>query len=162
MKAKLGIFTPYAKVTCFKCHGSEFQYKILTNEEMGEMDNPIALKSGNLFTRCDSCSTVIQLNESVAAEHNIALELNELGYESELHQTGGMNSACSIYINNPGILEDEEQPYYYMTYNFEGDDGYVIYGYNADGSTIEDSGYNCHTYEDMLKYILNIPNLKKI
>ena len=162
MKAKLGIFTPYAKVICFKCHGSEFPNKELSNEAMEDMDNPVALKKGNHFTRCDSCGSFVQLNKSVAQEHNIALELTELGYESELHQTGGMNSACSISINIPQITEDEEQPYYYMTYNFEGDDAYVIYGYNADGSTIEDSGYQCESYEKMLKHILNISNLKKI
>lgn len=162
MKAKLGIFTPFALVSCYSCHGNKFPKKTLTIEEMTHLDTPIALTSGNQFTRCDSCGCFIQLVNSVAVEHKMSLDLKELGYASELHQTGGMNSACAIYSNDNYLLDSELHLCFYMTYNMDGDDKYVLCGYDAEGDFIEDSQYDCDTYEGMLKHIQTIPSLKTV
>ena len=93
---KRGVWTPWAQVICYDCHGNENLPEPKTEEEWARMTAPQPLIDGNAVTFCDDCHTDIQVYDSVAYEHNLVAALRERGFDAVMEQTGGMMSGCSI------------------------------------------------------------------
>ncbi|MBR5259365.1 MAG: hypothetical protein IKV48_02675, partial [Eggerthellaceae bacterium] len=93
---KRGVWTPWAQVLCYDCHGNENLPNPKTDEEWARMTAPRPVADGNAITSCDNCGAHVQMDESVAYEHELVLALRERGFDAEMRQTGGMVSACGI------------------------------------------------------------------
>lgn len=168
MQAKLGIFTPKGQVLCYDCHGNDFPNTSYTDEEFEKFEESVHLRAGNYYTKCDKCRGFLQITDSVANEKNLEYELREMGYDAEFQQTGGMNSACILYIrdetvSHPFDEEIEEEgifpPMYYVTYNFDGDNEFYICGFDKYNDEIEGTEFSFETYEEILNYIKSLTNL---
>lgn len=159
-----GIWTPWAMVVCYNCHGNIFLDKTLTDEEMAMHNEPVDLKEGNRITFCDTCGKDVQVYDSVAEEHNLVKELLTMGYDAYLEQTGGMNSACVLNIDHDETINDElgeVDPVYYLTYNFDGHNKYWLTLVDKDG---ESDGLLADTYTlgEMMAIINNLDDVRKI
>ena len=136
---KKGVWTPWAAVVCYDCHGNENLPNPKTEEEWEKVTKPQELRYGNAVTFCDDCHTPIQVDESVAYEHNLVAALRECGIEAELSQTGGMCSAASISPSDE--LRGERGPddigEILVTYSFDGDGAYWVGVYDNDFSPVE-------------------------
>ena len=136
---KKGVWMPTAQVLCYKCHGNENLPNPKTAEEWEKVTQPQELRYGNAVTFCDDCHTPIQVDESVAYEHNLVAALRECGIEAELSQTGGMCSAASISpsdeLRGEGGPDDVGQ--ILVTYSFDGDGAYWVGVYDNDFGPIE-------------------------
>lgn len=174
MKAKLGIFTPWGKVYCYDCHGNDFpmaKIKSYSDEEFEKFLEPVHLRAGNYYTSCDKCGCEVQTTDSVAHEKNLAYELEDLGYETEFEQTGGMNSACILYIKDDTVSypfneEIEEEgvfpPLYYVTYRYDKKHEFSICGYDKYNDLIEGSELDFETYEEIFNHIKSLTNIRMI
>lgn len=140
MNIKYGDWTPSGKVICINCESEALE----------------PLEEGNRVTVCDRCGKQIQLNDQVAGEHELALELRGLGVDASMWQLGGMCSA--VGINRIG---GQEEDYYLITYNMDGDGLYLL-GYYANGDYIEDNSYSTEDKQEMIRYVLSMTNFKRI
>lgn len=163
-KAKIGIWTPWALILCYKCHGNQFPNKQLSDAEMERLDTPVALTKGYQITQCSKCNMFVQVNESVAMENNMTKELRGMGYDSVIEQTGGMNSACILYIMTDEVMDEntEYPPMYYLTYNINGDDKYWICGFDRDNEMIDDTEVCFDTYEEIMTHVQTLTNVKML
>ena len=122
-KYSVGIWTPWAEVLCLECHGNKFNKGLtiieLSEEDMKKESEPIELKEHYTVTCCGHCGKEIQLNDTVAIPHNIVLDLKKQGYDCNMTQLGGMASGCEITLN-------EENHYYRITYDFDGEEDFGI------------------------------------
>ena len=136
---KRGVWTPWAQVVCYDCHGNENLPNPKTDEEWARITMPQPLAEGNAVTFCDDCHVPIQVEESVAYEHNLVDALRKCGFEAELYQSGGMCSACSITPSDE--LRGEDGPddigQILVTYSFDGDETYWVGVYDNDFSPVE-------------------------
>ncbi|MGU3473106.1 hypothetical protein ACLBWT_18410 [Paenibacillus sp. D51F] len=158
--AAMGLWTPRAEVLCFDCHGNTFyrgfgESLVLDEAEMAEKNTPVPVKEWNRITSCNKCSRLIQLDDSIAAEHNLVVVLREAGMDAEMHQTGGMNSACGINLINGG--------YHLVTYNWDGDGCYVVAEFDSEDTWINDPNYFVtDSYDEMVAYIKSLVKVKRI
>lgn len=98
----MGIWTPNARVIC---HGNTFQRGLnetLVLTEAAKENESNLICSENRVTFCDDCRMVIQVDESVGAEHNLVLSLQSIGIEAAMQQTSRMNSACGVNTTSEG------------------------------------------------------------
>jgi hypothetical protein len=152
-----GIWTPWALVFCYKCHGSRFDrgfgdVRVLADDVMEKHEKLVSPDEHEALTPCDKCGRLIVLPDSIAVEHNMALELRSLGIDAGMEQTGGMCDALGVYALDGG--------YYYMTYNFDGDGWYMLSKFDSEQEWIENFEAIAETYEEMLEIIKALPDLK--
>lgn len=128
MKIKQGVWTPTAAVICVTCHGPHFKDTVYQGNQWERMQAPMELKPQNMITFCDHCGESIQIEKSIAGEHELMKLIRNLGIYASMWQTGGMNSAVGIEKAdyNKEEVRDEVIPHFLITYNFEGDGRYVI------------------------------------
>ena len=174
-QATYGVWTPWAQILCYKCHGNEFPVTFQNDEgkyvsEMRKKYNEVdwankllkhSIASGNKVTFCDRCECDVQLDESIAEEHNMVKALRALNMNAHMSQTGGMNSACELFKKTDEVIdvETEYHPFYYVTYNFDGDNKYWISGYDKNDEWIEDETFGFDTFEEMLTHIKTLTNV---
>jgi hypothetical protein len=154
-----GIWTPWALVLCYKCHGNTFDrgfgdVKVIDAETMEKYEALVSPKEHEALTPCDKCGRHIVLPDSIAVEHNMALELKLAGIDAHLEQTGGMCDALCVQAVDGG--------YYYMTYNFDGDNGYYLSKFDNESEWLEDFATQTETYEEMLETIKALSDLKPL
>ena len=133
-----GVFTPTAHVICYNCHDTSYR----PSDKLADSSKR-PLQEGNGVTKCDMCGTDIQLNSSVAEEHNLVAEFKALGFDAVMAQTGGMNSACEINtkVENGNIIE-----WISITYNYCGDNEYAATHILEEGDDWEE--VTCTTDKD--------------
>lgn len=131
---KRGIWTPWAQVLCYDCHGNDNLPEPKTEEEWARMAAPQLLMDGNAVTFCDGCHTDVQVYDSVAHEHNLVHALRDRGFYAVMSQTGGMMSGCSIIPSED--LRENGKPdgigELLITYNDSGDNLYWMGVYDND------------------------------
>ena len=136
---KRGVWTPWAQVLCYDCHGNENLPNPKTEEEWAHMVAPQPLADGNAVTFCDGCHTDVQVYDSVAYEHNLVAALRDCGFDAAMEQTGGMMSGCSITPSEE--LQGEKGPddigEILITYNDSGDNLYWMGVYDNDACTVD-------------------------
>lgn len=136
---KRGVWTPWAQVLCYDCHGNENLPNPKTDEEWARMVAPQPLADGNAVTFCDGCGADVQVYDSVAYEHNLVAALRDRGFDAVMAQTGGMMSGCSITpseeLRKNGDPEGIGE--ILITYNDSGDDQYWMGVYDNDASSAE-------------------------
>lgn len=156
MKVKPGVFMPTARILCLECHGPNFPRKQFdpSSEEWERQITPQPMEEHHEMTFCDQCGEDIQMEESIAREHNLVKALKDRGYAAYMEQTGGMNDAGSVETTDGG--------YYMFTYNFNGDDGWWLIRYDEDGDPV-DSVDQYSTYSDVaiLEHILRQKDIKR-
>lgn len=122
-KAVQGIWTPWADVICYECHGPDFssapngrkldkeseEWKKLTKPEYAPAES---------ITHCDKCNKLVSVVEEIAAEHNFVSSIKSLGYEASMAQTGGMNSA--------GIIPLKDDKFIMVNFGLEADISYTL------------------------------------
>jgi hypothetical protein len=97
----------------------------------------------------------IQLNDNTAAEHNVMLSLREAGIDAQMHQTGGMNSACGVKTTSDG--------YFLVTYNWDGDGFYVVGEYDIEGAWIDNPQYFVTLSQDeLVNHVVSLGNIIQI
>ena len=138
-KVRMGVWTPWAQCLCFDCHTNEKLPRPKTEEEWRRITQPQDLKHINAVTFCDSCGINIQLNKSVAYEHNLVAALQERGVDAVIAQTGGMHSAASIATSDQvyGQGGPDKACDVYVTYDFDGDGKYWLGVYDDEGGIVE-------------------------
>jgi len=136
---KRGVWTPWAQVLCYECHGNENLPDPKTDAEWARMIEPVQLMEDKAVTFCDGCHTDIQVYDSVAYEHNLVKALKDRGFDAVMAQTGGMMSACSITPSED--LQKNGGPdgigEILITYNDSGDNLYWMGVYDNDTSTVD-------------------------
>ena len=161
---KRGIWTPWAQVLCYDCHGNENLPQPKTEEEWARMSAPQPLADGNAVTFCDDCHTDIQVDDSVAYEHNLAAALRDRGFDAVMAQTGGMCSAVSITPSEAlqGAKEPDDIGEILITYNDSGDNLYWMGVYDNDICTVDVPWGNTsfRTQDEVLDWAFN--NQEKI
>lgn len=174
--AKQGIWTPWAMILCYGCHGFDFpriekvddgSYKQVTHTisefEQKRVMKDLPLEDGQAITKCDKCGCEVRLARSIAVEHNLALRLREFGVDSYMAQTGGMNSACSVARKWPEPVSDEvADPEYLIMYDLDGDGKFSISRFDPD--TVYDESFDVmvDTFDEALKVILELDDIKYI
>ena len=152
-----GVWTPWAKLYCFTCHGNENLPNPKTEEEWRKVTKPQELKYGNDVTFCDDCGVPIQVEESVAREHNLVAALRERGFDAELRQTGGMMSACGIEPSDllKGAKGPDDVGEILVTYNDGGDNLYWMGVYDNDFSPLDPEWANVtfKSQDEVIKYV---------
>jgi hypothetical protein len=166
MGAKPGIWMPSAAVVCYECHGpvfprrgydpttGEFFDKRLDDEEFERLTSPSELKENNSLTNCDWCGDTIQIGDSIAAEHNMTRRLIEFGIDASMAQTGGMNSACEIAV--------DEDRYYLATYNWDGDKKWYLCEYDDEGSAVNYEGFVASDDDVLFQHIIGLDNVRRL
>ena len=136
---KMGVWTPWAQCLCFECHTNERLPKPKSEEEWRRITQPQELRRINAVTFCDRCGTDIQVNKSVAYEHNLAAALKERGFAAEMAQTGGMHSAACLLVSDQEYGEGgPDKPCdIYITYDFDGDGKYWLSVNDDEGGIVE-------------------------
>ena len=136
---KRGVWTPWAQVLCYDCHGNENLPNPKTDEEWARITTPQPLAEGNAVTFCDDCHVDIQVYDSVAYEHELVYALRERGFNAVMAQTGGMMSACSIEpseaLRGAGGPDDISE--ILVTYDFDGDGLYWMGVYDNDTASVD-------------------------
>lgn len=164
--AKLGIWTPWASVVCYECHGNKFPNGEIDTEstEWKELTTPIPIENGKSITICDECNTPIQVNDSVAKEHNVAIELRKLGIDAKMWQTGGMCSAVGILqIGEKEPDKDGNNPYVMITYNINDENEFLVGEHDAKGYLKDE--FSCpifHSHDEVIKYVKGLSNLRML
>lgn len=168
-----GIWMPSAAVLCYECHGNEFpNWKLidgklnncsrqLSEDEWSYSTTPHKLADGNGITQCDKCWRDVQVMDSVALEHNIVLALKERGIEAVMEQTGGMNSAAYVEMNNYtfNAKTGEESNYLMVTYNTDGDETFMVGHYGINEEQL--SFYTSDDMDEVINHIASIKNIKR-
>jgi hypothetical protein len=157
-QAAIGLWTPKARVICFDCHGNTINrgfgnITVLNAAEMEEQNTPVPVKEGKRITTCEKCKRAIQLYKSIAVEHNVMLALREAGIDANMHQTGGMNSACGIDSHNGG--------YFLITYDWDGDGMFVVGEYDKEGERLE-SFFQSDKPDELVDHIISLGTIKLI
>jgi hypothetical protein len=165
-KARPGIWTPWAEVLCVICHGTKFPSGELSVDKLNEMMTPTYIEKDCGMTSCGKCGVAIQLDDQIAEEHNIVIRLKELGFDANMEQTGGMNSAASVYLDNGKTYDPEgdlQNPWIYITWNMDGCGEYVASMFDEQGEWVEDDKTDVQfkTWEEMLAH-LQAQSLKKL
>jgi len=154
---KKGIWTPWAKVVCYECHGNENLPKPKTDEEWERFTRPQGLKYGNAVTFCDDCHSPVQLDDSVAMEHNLVEALRQRGFEAHMAQTGGMMSACSIEPSEElkGGRGPDDVGEILVTYNDSGDGLYWMGAYDSECGPLDPEWANISlkSQDEMVAYV---------
>ena len=104
-KGVRGIWTPWAEVLCYACHGPTFPNSTVTDEEMAVFATPVS-DDGEAegFTVCDKCGCDVILDEDIAMQHAVCRRLNAAGgFTARLEQTGGMCCNARILIEGAAI-----------------------------------------------------------
>lgn len=151
LKAKRGVWMPTAAVLCLECHGPNFpRYSHDPfSEEWEELIRPTEIEEGKAVTFCDRCREDIQVYESVAFEHNMVGLLQRNGVKAEMEQTGGMNSAGSVFCT--------DNNFYLFTFNMDGDNEWGITKLTEDYELI-DGDYLGETFsseDDLFEFIIS-------
>jgi hypothetical protein len=156
-----GIWTPSANVLCFGCHGNTFNRGmgnklVVDDTEMQKYNTAGSLEKGYGITKCDRCGCDVQLDDSVASEHNIMFRLREAGLAAEMYQTGSMSSACGISTESGG--------YYLITFNWDGDGHFVVGEYDAEGCFVDNPNYFVtQSMDDLVEHVVQrLTNAKRI
>lgn len=154
-----GIWTPSARVICYKCHGKVFpnaKYNkttkktedlILTEEQFQKACTPQPLEENYEITVCEQCGKEIQVFYDIAYENNFCNRLRENNINAYMYQTGGMNSAIWIRTKDEG--------YALIVYDITGDEDWLMDFYDKDDEYI-DKTYITKTEDEMLDYILKL------
>jgi hypothetical protein len=140
-----GIWTPWAQILCFECHGDKAMQTKLNPERFKEQ--PLDDEMDSAIAVCDKCGKSIWMDYKVAWEQKVVLALREKGFEKAgMDQTGGMCSAANVPLTSDEdgghkyVLitesEDPDQPHgdptfmvgYYHERNPYGDDVEGEYG----------------------------------
>lgn len=153
MKAKLGVWTPWAIILCLECHGPKFHDKEFDSEsEVWEtLLEPQELKNKAGITACDKCGDAIQLDYDIAAENNFKIVLKGKGIPAAMEQTGGMNHALTIPCIDGG--------WYYVTFNFDGDYLWVIRRQDEDGEAVGEP-YRTKEIDEMEEHIYQLEDIE--
>jgi hypothetical protein len=129
-------------------------YRSYGDDTWDKLMQPVELENGNGITKCDKCQCDIQVNYSVATEHNLVAEFIKLGFDAHMEQTGGMCSACGI---------DRENGCYLITYDYDGNNKlrYYIGAFNSEGDWEEDFGLEFDKFEDVVEAVKELKDIKK-
>lgn len=134
MKLKHGIWTPWAQVLCYDCHGNDFCGKQLDSGKdrlmKGLLAEPLEYER---VGHCDQCRHPISIGADIAMLQDLRGELGDREVPSHMAQTGGMCSALVIPLcegDGPHIMvtdaiepEDTEDEYLAIFYHdFEEED----------------------------------------
>jgi hypothetical protein len=120
---KQGLFTPWAQVLCYPCHGPTLlidkEWQVIPPDAFRTLSEVVELGPDNTneATVCDACGmpTLVLGRSDVAALHRMGAQMSaaEAAPAVKLRQTGGM---C-VALATPGdaapilvITEDEEGP----------------------------------------------------
>lgn len=161
---KLGVWTPWAQVLCYECHGNENLPNPKTDEEWARMTAPQPLFDGNAVTFCDGCHADVQVYDSVAYEHNLVAALRDRGFDAVMAQTGGNQSGCSITPSED--LQKNGEPdgigEILVTYNDSGDNLYWMGVYDNDVSPadVEWGNVSFRTQDEVISWVYS--NQEKI
>ena len=147
-----GIWTPWAEVLCTACHGNTFNrgfgdIKVLTDAEMVEREQLIDVGEYQGITPCDKCGRPIVIDESIATEHNMMLDLQAEGITARMAQTGGMCDALEIDRQCGG--------YYLMT----AESDFCLGEFDHEGEWGEELSIYPRTYAEMMDEIRKLPDL---
>ena len=169
-KVKDGIWTPWAEVLCYECHGNVFRgvnYGRVANtfrdrvidphsEKWKQAVSEIDVQDGNGITTCDQCTCLIQIYESIAGEHNLAIALQKEGIDASMWQTGGMNSACGVNKTDDG--------HYLVTFNFDGvDEGYCVAECAEDGESMNPANeFTTPSLPEVIDHFKTLQNVLKV
>lgn len=91
-----GIWTPWASVLCFPCHGPAFkrgpnEIRQMADPEMAEHSAKQPCRPGESAGRCDKCGEGVWVRDDVGLLQRIQSEIG-----GELQQTGGMCAALMV------------------------------------------------------------------
>lgn len=102
-----GIWTPWAELLCYSCHGPETRRG---NRIQGfeALCQPREAKEREAQGTCDKCQASIWLEEDLAAEQSVIVALKGLHLDDALsvgmQQTGGMCSAAGCIFKGGGFI----------------------------------------------------------
>lgn len=174
VKAKQGLWTPWAQVLCYECFGPTFPRTVATEDgfervtvtiselEWKRVTTPLELEDGQALTTCDKCRQTIRIDQGIAAEHNMVVMLRKHGIDARMEQTGGMCDAMSVGIIWDG-QEDLEGAYYMMVYEpYDGENHYIISRYDKNGDWDEQWGEDFSTYNQVLEFFLEQDDVRRI
>lgn len=121
LKACVGTWTPDAHVFCISCHTDMFTK--IKPDVIDLLLIPQPLSKYNAATYCDKCGVTVQIEHSLAKEHNLVQMLKRNNINASMWQTGSMKHAIKIPLvgSTPEQEENETAPYYHITYDFDGD-----------------------------------------
>jgi hypothetical protein len=105
-----GIWTPWAQILCFECHGDRALQTTLDPERFKEQ--PLDDKMDSAIAVCDECGKDVWMVYKIAWEQKIVAALKEKGHKAVMEQTGGMCSAAGMYLTSD---EDGGQKYVWIT-----------------------------------------------
>jgi hypothetical protein len=149
-----GVWTPWAEILCFACHGPTWNvsgepvpdYETVCSPRPAKEEYPgIWEKAGE----CDRCGKPVWLSEDIAAEQAVVLAIRAMdipGVTAAMQQTGGMCSAAGAYFGGKMVLAtvDEEDPTMYLVGLYEGEE-------EMDDCFIESS--ECKTPKDVAEKV---------
>jgi hypothetical protein len=111
-----GMWTPWAKISCYECHGNKIREHEIPAADYAELLQPRSSEKWEEKTCCDSCGRHVWVDNKIAAEHNLVAKLRSEGIEAEMQRIGGMCSAASCRI--PGgyymLFAEDEAPREFM------------------------------------------------
>ena len=119
-----GLWTPWAAVLCYRCHGPKKFGREIPREEYLAGLVPAPLELSDVATgvaQCDECGTTIAATRDVALCQAVALALatrESAGTSAELLQTGGM--CCTL------LAKAHRDYHVLVTYDV---DGFVVCAY---------------------------------
>lgn len=118
LKLLPGIWTPWAELLCYFCHGPKLHGRHrIQRDEFEALCQPREAKEREAQGICDKCQASIWLEEDLAAEQSVIVALKGLHLDDvlsvEMQQTGGMCSAAGCSFKGHFILvtmdEEEEE-----------------------------------------------------
>jgi hypothetical protein len=123
----LGIWTPWALVLCYDCHGPTFGSRTISAEEMKkESEARVESPEGIPPCKCSECGrlVVVEGRSDVQLLGALRDRLNvHSGANAKLEQTGGMCAAMSLNLGAGSILvtdneeyEEDAEPSFYICF----------------------------------------------
>lgn len=150
-KYEYGIWMPTAVVTCRDCHDTEVVWSGKKKFEGKAKKHPLEERCA--VTYCDYCGKDIQLDEAIAKEHNLVKRLQEQGLNAEMAQTGGMNSACEIYLGEPNEHGWHDE-WVGVAYGVIETDAYNVVKMYEDGDFDEESERSFTDENELVEYLV--------
>jgi hypothetical protein len=94
-----GIWTPWAQILCFDCHGNKAMQTTLNPERFKEQ--PLDPKMDSAIAVCDKCGKDVWMDYKIAWEQKLVATLRDRGHKNAaMDQTGGMCSAVNLPLDS--------------------------------------------------------------
>lgn len=90
-----GVWTAFGEVLCEECSNFSGHSGVSWEKDLGN-------------TLCDCCGAEVTIKRSIAAESELARELNRQGIPAQMIQTGGMFSAVEVMDTGICIVDAAE------------------------------------------------------